>query len=146
MIIKPKFKLIKNTREGYDKKEISISKNFKNCELNITVAEILIKYVISNRDNPVITYKELALKISQDFNPRCLSPFLGNISNECKENGLPYISGIVVNKNTGLPGEGFYKEFYQERSCGEWEKINQKCKSDIINCTLWQDFLDAIIK
>ena len=60
MIIKPKFKLIKNTREGYDKKEISISKNFKNCELNITVAEILIKYVISNRDNPVITYKELA--------------------------------------------------------------------------------------
>ena len=66
MIIKPKFKLIKNTREGYDKKEISISKNFKNCELNITVAEILIKYVISNRDNPVITYKELALKISQE--------------------------------------------------------------------------------
>ncbi len=105
MIIKPKFKLIKNTREGYDKKEISISKNFKNCELNITVAEILIKYVISNRDNPVITYKELALKISQDFNRRYLSPFLGNISNECKENGLPYISGIVVNKNTGLPGE-----------------------------------------
>ncbi len=146
MIIKPKFKLIKNTREGYDKKEISISKNFKNCELNITVAEILIKYVISNQDNPVITYKELALKISQDFQPLNTRFYLKNISNECKKNGLPYISGIVVNGYTGLPGETFYKDFYQERSCGEWEEIFQKCKSDIINCTLWQDFLDAIIK
>lgn len=86
----------------------------------------------------------MASKISPDFNPQNLSEPLGNISDLCKENGFPLISGVVVNIDTGLPGDGFYKYFYNEMSMCEWEDIFRRCISDVKNCTGWQELLDAI--
>lgn len=127
-------------------KEIIISEDFYKISLNLTVAEKLIKHVISNSNNPVITYGQLAAKISPDFNPRNLGNYLGCISDECKENGLPLISSIVVNQDSGLPGEGFYNYYYGERPVSEWENIFEECKTNVMNCTLWQNLLDAVIK
>ena len=81
-------------------KTIIIPEFFGNDPLDYMVAEELLKYVINNRKNPVITYGELALKISYDFNPQNLNTYLWKISEICKENGLPYLSGIVVNNRT----------------------------------------------
>ena len=81
----------------------------------------------------MVTYKQLAAKISPDFNPRNLGGYLGCISYECKENGLPLISSIVVNQDSGLPGEGFFNYYYKEKSMSDWEKIFEECKSDVIN-------------
>lgn len=110
------------------------------------IEESELKKLLENeyRKNPVITYGELALKISYDFNPQNLNTYLWKISEICKENGLPYLSGIVVNKRTKIPGEKFFDCFYNEQPMSEWENIFNKCKSEIINCNLWQDLLDAI--
>lgn len=123
---------------------IVIPEDFARNQLNYIVSTELLHHVISNQSAPEITYGELASKISADFNPRNLNAYLGNISDVCKENGLPLISSIVVNKNTGLPGEGFYNYFYNEQPMTEWENIFNKCKSEVINCDLWQRLLDAI--
>ena len=147
MLIKPNKELMEALRKNYKKnKEIIISEDFYKIPLNFTVAEILIKHVISNQSDPVITYKQLAAKISPDFNPQNLGDYLGCISDECKENGLPLISSIVVNQDSGLPGEGFYKYYYGERPMSEWENIFEERKTNVMNCTLWQNLLDAVMK
>lgn len=147
MVIKPNKELMEDVRKNYKKnKEIIISEDFYKISLNLTVAEKLIKHVISNSNDPVITYGQLASKISPDLNPHNLGGYLGCISDECKENGLPLISSIVVNQDSGLPGEGFYNYYYGERLMSEWENIFEECKSNVINCSLWQNLLDAVIK
>ena len=139
MVLKPKI---------IDKKLdfIIIPECFGNYELDYIVAKILLNHVISNRGNPVITYGELASQIASDFNPQNLGRYLGNISDVCKENGLPLISGIVVNKDTSLPGEGFYDYFYKEKPMSEWENIFEECKLGVMNCTVWKDLLNVIMK
>lgn len=125
-------------------KMIIIPEYFGRKAIDYKVAELLLNHVINNLDNPIITYGELASKISLNFNPQNLSEPLGNISDLCKENGFPLISGVVVNKDTGLPGEGFYTYFFNERSMREWEDIFRKCLSDVKRCTRWQELLDII--
>lgn len=147
MIVKQNIKLREALSKNYrENREIRISENFYKIPLNYTIAEILIKHVISNQNDPVITYGQLALQISPDFNPHILGDYLGYVSDECKKNGLPLISSIVVNQDSGFPGEGFYNYYYGERPMREWDQIFEECKLDVINCTLWQDLLDAIIK
>lgn len=138
--------IIKNNKgiKHIKNEKIIIPENFGKKPIDYKVAEVLLNYVINNLDNPVITYGELASKISLDFNPQNLSEPLGNISDICKENGLPLISVVVVNKDTGLPGEGFYTYFFNERSMKEWEDIYRKCLSDVKNCAKWQELLDVI--
>lgn len=137
-------KINKNMKRIKKEKMIIFPEYFGKKAIDYKVAELLLNHVINNLDNPVITYGELASKISPDFNPQNLSEPLGNISDVCKENGLPLISGVVVNKDTGLPGEGFYTYFFNERSMGEWKDIYRKCLSDVKSCTRWQELHDAI--
>lgn len=139
MILKPK--ILKNKKKDL----IIVPEFFGKNQLDYTVAEILLNHVINNRNDPVITYGELAKKIDSDFNPHNLGRYLGNISDVCKENGLPLISGIVVNKDSGLPGEGFYDYYYGGRPMNEWENIFEECKLNVISCTLWQDLLEAVL-
>lgn len=136
MLIKPK-KIIKmNT--------IIVPEYFGKNSLDYIVAKELINHVINNRKNPIITYGTLAAKISEDLNPRNLDTPLGNISDVCKENNLPLISSVVVNKATRLPGDGFFDYFFGERPMSEWENIFQKCESEVKNCNAWKDLLSAI--
>ena len=124
--------------------QIIIPEDFFRNQLNYIVSTELLKHVISNQNAPIITYGELAAKISSDFNPRNLNVYLGNVSEICQENGFPLISSIVVNKDTKLPGDGFYKAFYNEKPISEWENIFNKCKSEVINCISWEKLLNAI--
>lgn len=140
MILKPK--IIKKKKMDL----ITIPENFGKNQLDYIVAEILLNHVISNQSDPVITYGELALKIDPDYNPQNLGRYLGNLSEVCKENGLPLISGIVVNKDTGLPGDKFYDYFFKERSMSEWINIFEECKLGVMKCTFWQNLLDAITR
>ncbi len=121
-----------------------IPKDFKKIEINYLVATKLLRHVINNQNDPVITYSELTRKLPFEYNPRNLDKPLGVISSICIENALPPISSIVVNKDFRLPGEGFYREFYSGRQVSEWKDIFEKCKSDVINCGFWQDILEAI--
>ena len=123
-----------------------VPKDLKKIPINYWVATELLKYVIDNPDNPVITYGKLVEKLHIDFNPRNLDKPLGVISSICKENNLPPISGVVVNGELRLPGEGFYKEFFPGRPVSEWEEIYKNNLFSIKNCTVWKEFLDAIDK
>lgn len=127
-------------------RSIIISEKFLKNKINCIVLRELLKCIINNQSEPIITYGELASKISNDFNPRNLNKYLLDVSDVCKENGFPLISSIVVNKNTGLPGEGFYNYFYKDQPMKEWENIYNKCKSEIINCMSWQKLLEAMEK
>lgn len=127
----------KQTNNFYIPQELEVS-------LNRQVALELLKYVVNNQNDPAITYGTLASKISDDFNPRNLDKPLGVISSVCVQNNLPPISGVVINKELKLPGEGFYKEFFSARPMSEWEEIYQNNLLAIKNCILWKDLLDAI--
>lgn len=63
-----------------------------------------------------LTYSDLAERISyQDV--RSISQVLDYIFHYCNQHELPPLTGIVVNKNTGLPGDGMgdYSFTDQER-------------------------------
>ena len=111
-------------------------------EKAVEVAEALLK-LIANRTR-LITYGELsdmtASKPSAYYEMRKL---LDSINRRCDELNLPYISAMVVNQRTGLPGKGFKdlcveafgydphlttKEIFEAEldkigKCDEWEKL-----------------------
>lgn len=124
-----------------------IPEELKKIQVNNLVATKLLKHVIEYKNDPIITYGDLAAKIDEGFNPQNLRDPLNVVSGACIENDLPPISSIVVYKNTRLPGDGFYIQFY---SGINWQKDMQKIfeenKLAIINCAVWKDFLEAIEK
>lgn len=130
-----------------ERRQFIVPEDLKKIPVNRDVAISLLKYVIDNQDDSIITYGDLVKKLPFDYNPRNLDKPLGVISSACLANDLPPISSIVVNKDTRLPGEGFYKQFYLNIN---WQKDMQKIfeenKLAILNCTRWMDFLEAIEK
>ena len=56
------------------------------------------------KSKSILTYGDLAELI--DFYPNLLSDILGHILFFCKKNSLPLLNSIVVEKTTGIPGEG----------------------------------------
>lgn len=129
-------------KEKYD---FIIPNELKKIQINYLVAVKLLQYVVDNKENNLeITYGKLAKMLPFEYNPRNLDKPLGVISSICKENNLPLISGVVVNGETKMPGEGFFKEFFSGRSMGEWEEIYKNNLFEIKNCKLWKNFLDTI--
>lgn len=95
---------------------------------------------------PIITYKELADRVGYELTPRTIATFLGNVSDVCKENGLPYISGIVGNSETSMPGAGYYYYFYGI-SRSDIESQFKRYLEDlekIKNCKYWEALLYRI--
>ena len=58
--------------------------------------------------------------------PRHVDRFLGDISFACKENGLPPLSAIVVNKEDYIPGAGFFSAYFPGN------KIKKEKRDEII--------------
>lgn len=80
--------------------------------LIVDVGKILLNRVKKLKE-PLITYGELAqLLLPTEINPRNLDDPLGNLSDQCKELGLPLISTIVVNKDTMQPGAGYFNYYF----------------------------------
>lgn len=139
--------VMESNRNGLQMDKIVISERFEVDSVDYLIAKALINHVIRRQNDPVITYGDLVIKASVNVLPRNLGKYLGKISRTCKENNLPCISGIVVRKDTKRPGVGFYREFYKDGlSSSEQREIFKKCKTKIINCTLWKELLDAIEK
>ena len=66
------------------------------------------RLLIMLRDKePFVYYDELA-DYANIKNPRLVGGHLGKVSELCHQLGLPLLSAKVVNKNTGVPGAGFY--------------------------------------
>lgn len=53
-----------------------------------------------------ITYGQLAAKMN--IHPRVCRFFLGLIQDYCMNAGLPPLQSLVINKQTGVPGEGYH--------------------------------------
>ena len=95
---------------------------------------------------PTITYKDLANKVGHGLTARTIDTFLGNISEICKENNLPYISAIVVNGETLMPGVGYFHYFYginKNDLDSQIKKFNEDYEK-IVGCKYWDDLLHEI--
>ena len=77
------------------------------------------QYLIAKATNrQIIPYDELR-ELMGYADSRPMGVILGCIMNYCKQNELPILTIIVVNKKTGIPGEGFtaedLKDYHQKR-------------------------------
>ena len=103
-----------------------------------------------------IEYNELTDIISKkygiDINPHTQLPnLIGDISKICyKELNLPMLSRIVVNKETQLPGTGFYKlydELHNTHYTGNTffeKKCRDEVKKEISNCNEWDKLISYL--
>ncbi|SFL48897.1 hypothetical protein SAMN05216390_13419 [Lachnospiraceae bacterium KH1T2] len=85
---------------------------------SVEIAVKLLEHYLENKDSEnrgLITYGDLCKKLSFEMNPRTIERNLGDISFACKENYLPPISALVVNKDEGLPGAGFFAAYFPEK-------------------------------
>ena len=120
----------------------------KLTDFEVTIAEELLKVFKGkkNGERVTITYGELLERIGKDTMPaNYLGNHLGKISKLCHEElDLPFISGIVVTKETGEPGDGFYgmlkdykleskyKEILEEaQTHRDWRKLEIKLKWEV---------------
>lgn len=139
-----------------NKKSILKKSNLTNIQK--LIATEMLKIVISGQVR--IEYNELSERIKKEYgiivNPHTELPILiGDISKICHSINLPMISCIVVNKETQLPGIGFYK-LYDELNGTKYasnkyfeEKIRNEVKKAILNCGDWyklSEYLDIEIE
>lgn len=80
-------------------------------DIHIDIARTLINKLNTNGDE-LITYSELSNQIGGFPDQRNLDMYLGDLSWICKNYGMPLISSIVINKEEKMPGNGYFKEFF----------------------------------
>lgn len=107
----------------------------------IEIAEKLLTFIIEN-PGKLITYGDLSRQLSFPMNPRNIEQPLGRISFACKDNGLPPISVMVVNKDTMMPGDGFFKAYYPQLKTKDeqWKK----CFEDMDKVKRFEDWDDVL--
>lgn len=105
----------------------------------LQIAEILIEKA---QKSEVIYYAELAAKVGIE-NPRNLDKPLGVLSTKCKENGLPLISTVVINREDNLPGGGYFDIFggIKEK---DWVMVFVKELNRVHACKNLNDLLKII--
>ena len=79
----------------------------------VEVAIKLLEYYL-NSNEKIIIYGDLCKKMSFPVTARNIEKWLGYVSFACKDNNLPPISVIVVNKTTSMPELGFLKSISLE--------------------------------
>jgi len=110
--------------------------------LVIEIASVLAQCCIDS-ETPIITYGDLARKLTIPVTPRNLDQPLGRLSDFCKENGLPLLSVIVVNQDTYFPGHGFFKYFFPQAKTIEWEKIYIEQLNLVASYKQWDELADC---
>lgn len=84
-------------------------------EENIALAEVLIDYIKDhNKEKEIkVSYSEICDQLWNKkhlrLEPFRIGAYLGQISAYFHAHGLPFISAIVVNAETQMPGIGFYE-------------------------------------
>lgn len=89
----------------------------------IEIIAILVRLCMDANETPLITYGDLSKQLSSYIAPRNLDLPLGQVSDFCKEYGMPLLSVIVVNQDTLSPGDGFFKYFFPEAKRNAWVDI-----------------------
>lgn len=105
------------------------------------MASILVEHAKLEK---TIYYGDLSRRIGGVITPQNLNKPLGILSDAAKRNGYPLISSVVVNKDTLIPGEGFFKEFGGEIKMSEWLPFWQKELAAVYNCKKWDEFLRTL--
>lgn len=98
-----------------------------------------------------MTYGELADLMSGICETHILADRLGDdlarILDCCKAEELPALSSMVVNKETGKPGENFYnyyREIHPEKATLSNEEILAEEQPACLSCTDWQRLYDHL--
>lgn len=105
---------------------------------HIKIAEQLLNKIENEKDNIKITYGELSKRLGGKPIPLGLNRFLGDLSTLCKDNDMPLISAIVVNKQSRVAGDGFMQFFFEHlRTEQEKEEQYIKCLNEVKNYNKW---------
>jgi hypothetical protein len=68
--------------------------------------QIYLVLIGAARRHEILTYEQLSTIMGFERGAGILADRLGPVMRWCDRNGLPALTAIVVNKTTGLPGEG----------------------------------------
>lgn len=101
-----------------------------------------------------ITYGELSKAILKkhnlEINPHTVLPHkIGLISEVCYQLGLPMLSVVVVNDNSQLPGDGFYKLYDKLHNTNYFgneyfeKKLRTQVKDQVFNCKEWDKLVNV---
>lgn len=114
--------------------------------LVVDVGKILLNHIehLGKYDDLPITYSDVANKLPYEFNPRNLDQPLGTLSEYCKESGLPLISTIVVNKDTYMPGAGFFRWFFPGSKEAQWPEIFVEQYNRVKTCHEWSPLAEKL--
>lgn len=108
---------------------------------SVEIAIKLLEHYL-NASDKFITYGELCNKLSFPISPRNVDIYLGDISFACKDNGLPPLSALVINKE-GRCGAGFFKAYCPEVAEEDWTKKWVEICNDIIAYKNWDKVLEV---
>ena len=128
--------------EGF---EFVIPEEYRSPE-SVEVARVLLDFWLNNKEKIkcLMFYQELCNKLSFRVDSRHVDKYLGDISFACKENGLPPLSAIVVNKENCFPGQGFYKAYFPGKRIKDEDRIViwNKLFKEICNFPYWNKVLE----
>jgi len=93
--------------------------------------------IVSAMDRKSFTYSQVG-KILGVGGGNMVSQYLKPVMNYCEKNGYPPLTVMVVNKETGLPGEGLttVDNVNQDREavyCFDWFSVEWPTESDFEN-------------
>lgn len=107
--------------------------------LVVDVGKILLHHIehVGKYDDLTITYGAATRQLPYEFNPQNLDRPLGTLSAYCLELGLPLISTIVVNKDEGIPGAGYFKTFFPGSKASQRPDIFMEQYNRVKACHNW---------
>ena len=108
----------------------------------VEVAVKLLEHYIDSKDG-IITYGDLCKKLSFDISPRNIEKLLGDVSYTCKENGVPPLSALVVNKGENRPGDGFFHVYFPGEKREKWDMIWLEVYNKIRLYNDWEKVLET---
>lgn len=73
------------------------------------LARELLICINDDKEQALITYKEMCNRANNIIDPRTSSGYIGDLSLICYENDMPLISVMVLNGDTYMPGSGFFR-------------------------------------
>ena len=117
-----------------------LSEQYRSPE-SVEVAVKLLEHYLKN-DSGIITYGDLCKKLSFDINPRNIEKLLGDLSYACKDNGLPPLSALVVNKEDMICGAGFFNAYFPGIKRNDWDEKWMEIYNEIKSYPDWDKVLE----
>ena len=100
------------------------------------LANRIYKHLLSQvrRNNPSITYGELATAVDVHRRSRTLHVALGEVTNACRHASLPALPAIVCRADSMRPSDGYYKAAHPRAQTDDarisaWEREHAKVLS-----------------